>query len=206
MTRGVISAMSGRIQGDNYRRRESEDVDEKILLEAIATGDRLAFDKLYRAYYSRLTDFIARLMPQNREVVDEVINDTMYVVWTKANSFRHESRLSTWVFGIAYKKAMKYFEKERRSRLEQMPEDWELAIEDASDTASKMQVQDSLLKAVAKLSPAQRSVVELTYEYGYTYSEIAQIMSCPENTVKTRMFHARDRLRKILETLARWEK
>jgi RNA polymerase sigma factor (sigma-70 family) len=198
--------MSGRIQGNNYRLRESEDEAEKILLEAIALGDRLAFDKLYRSYYSRLSDFVGRLMPQNREIVDEVINDTMYVVWTKADSFRDESRLSTWIFGIAYKKAMKYFEKERRSRLEQMPEDWELAIEDASDTASKMQVQDSLMKAVAKLSPAQRSVVELTYEYGYTYSEIAQIMGCPENTVKTRMFHARDRLRKILETLARWEK
>lgn len=198
--------MSGRIQSNNYRLRESEDEAEKILLEAIALGDRLAFDKLYRSYYSRLSDFVGRLMPQNREIVDEVINDTMYVVWTKADSFRDESRLSTWIFGIAYKKAMKYFEKERRSRLEQMPEDWELAIEDASDTASKMQVQDSLMKAVAKLSPAQRSVVELTYEYGYTYSEIAQIMGCPENTVKTRMFHARDRLRKILETLARWEK
>lgn len=198
--------MSGRIQSNNYRLRESEDEAEKILLEAITLGDRLAFDKLYRSYYSRLSDFVGRLMPQNREIVDEVINDTMYVVWTKADSFRDESRLSTWIFGIAYKKAMKYFEKERRSRLEQMPEDWELAIEDASDTASKMQVQDSLMKAVAKLSPAQRSVVELTYEYGYTYSEIAQIMGCPENTVKTRMFHARDRLRKILETLARWEK
>jgi len=186
--------------------RQAEDAAEKIVLKAIAEGDRTAFDDLYRGYYPRLTDFLGRLMPQHREVVDEVINDTMYVVWTKAKTFRFESRLSTWIFGIAYKKAMKYFEKERRSRMEQMPEDWELALEDASDTASKLQMHDSLMKAMKKLTPVQRSVVELTYEYGYSYSEIAKIMDCPENTIKTRMFHARDRLRKILDTLARWEK
>ena len=189
-----------------FRQRQDEDAAEKLILKAIALGDRLAFDDLYRAYYPRLTDFLSRLMPQSREVVDEVINDTMYVLWTKAKTFRYESRLSTWIFGIAYKKAMKHFEKERRSRLEQMPDEWELSIEDASDTASNLQMQDSLMKALNKLTPVQRSVVELTYEYGYSYGEIAKIMGCPENTVKTRMFHARDRLRKVLETLARWEK
>jgi RNA polymerase sigma-70 factor (ECF subfamily) len=63
-----------------------------------------------------------------------------------------------------------------------------------------------LEKAMRRLSPNHRSVVELTYHFGYSYIEIAEIMGCPVNTVKTRMFHARARLRRILETLARRER
>ena len=183
-----------------------EEQQERNLLASIASGDRVAFDQLYRRYYPRLRDFIGRLMQHKPEAIDEVLNDTMYVVWTKSDTFRHQSRLSTWIFGIAYRKTMKFFEKESRSRLEQMPDDWVRSLDDASDMASSQQLNDSLKKALDKLSPSHRSVVELTFEYGYSYSEIAEIMGCPENTVKTRMFHARDRLRKTLETLARWEK
>lgn len=198
--------MSSRPTENLQEQREADEVAEKLLLAAVVKRDREAFDTLYRRYYPRLSDFAGRLMSNNRDAIDEVINDTMYVVWTKADTFRGQSKLSTWIFGIAYKKAMKYFEKENRARLEQMPEEWELTLEASSDIASTLQTHDALTKALVKLSPTQRSVIELTYEYGYSYSEIAEIMGCPENTIKTRMFHARDRLRNILETLARWEK
>ena len=46
-------------------------------------------------------------------------------------------------------------------------------------------------------------MVELTYAFGYSYPEIAEIMQCPENTVKTRMFHARRQLQQILPALTR---
>ena len=160
-----------------------DDASDRELLRIVAGGDRKAFDRLYRRYYPRLRDFIGRLMAHRHEIVDEVLNDSMYVVWTKADSFRYQSRVSTWIFGIAYRKALKHFEKEGRNRLEQMPADWVGSIDDSSDIASAAQLNDSLIKALDKLSPSQRSVVELTYEYGYSYAEIAAIMGCPENTV-----------------------
>ncbi len=70
---------------------------------------------------------------------------------------------------------------------------------------SRLQREQSLEKAMRRLSERQRSVVELTYQFGYSYAEIAEIVGCPVNTVKTRMFHARAQLRRILETLARRE-
>ena len=70
---------------------------------------------------------------------------------------------------------------------------------------SRLQREESLEKAMSRLSERQRSVVELTYQFGYSYAEIAEIVGCPVNTVKTRMFHARAQLRRILETLARRE-
>jgi RNA polymerase sigma-70 factor (ECF subfamily) len=57
-----------------------------------------------------------------------------------------------------------------------------------------------VLAQIGRMSAEHRAVIELTYYHGYAYKEIAQIMDCPVDTVKTRMFHARRRLRQFLET------
>ena len=60
---------------------------------------------------------------------------------------------------------------------------------------------DWLDQGMRRLSPNQRAVVELTYFYGCSYEEIGAILSCPVNTVKTRMLHARAKLRRALPSL-----
>ncbi|MDA0822131.1 MAG: sigma-70 family RNA polymerase sigma factor [Proteobacteria bacterium] len=179
---------------------------EVLRLAAVAKHDRGAFDELYRDYYPRLMDFLARLVAHNG-LSEEVVNDTLYVVWTKAGTFAGRSRVSTWIFGIAYKQAIKRLEKEGRMRLDKLPEDWESSSETASTDSdiSKLQAEEALDKALQRLSPSHRSVIEMTYHFGYSNSEISEIVGCPVNTVKTRMFHARAQLRRILETLARRE-
>ena len=66
-------------------------------------------------------------------------------------------------------------------------------------TDDKVHARDELHASLAKLSPKHQAVIILTYEFGYSYREISQILDCPENTVKTRMFHARKALRALLE-------
>ena len=56
----------------------------------------------------------------------------------------------------------------------------------------------ALTRALAQLSPEHRDVVELTFFHGCSYQEIAEVVGCPENTVKTRMFHARKQLKRLL--------
>jgi RNA polymerase sigma factor (sigma-70 family) len=175
-------------------------------LNAVAACDREAFDQLYREYYPRLMDFLARLIGQSG-LAEEVVNDTMYVVWSRASTFAGRSKVSTWIFGIAYKQAIKRLEREGRQRFDRLPEDWEVLADNLSTDSeiSKLQLRETLDKAMRRLSESHRSVVELTYQFGYSYIEIAEIVGCPVNTVKTRMFHARAQLRRILETLARRE-
>jgi RNA polymerase sigma-70 factor (ECF subfamily) len=66
---------------------------------------------------------------------------------------------------------------------------------------TRRELAGTLGKALHALSPEHRAVVELTYYYELSYPEIAQIVGCPVNTVKTRMFHARRRLRELLPGL-----
>jgi RNA polymerase sigma-70 factor (ECF subfamily) len=174
------------------------------LLSRIREGDRSAFEQLYRLYHPRLTRFLQTLI-RRPTIVEEVLNDTMMVVWSKPDSFHGASKLSTWIYAIAYRKAMKGLRQqdeavedkdaERRMSLEAGPE----------DSSGRIRVHQMLMKAMGELTAAHRAVVDLTYFHELGYREIADILECPVDTVKTRMFHARRHLRKHLGgALADW--
>jgi RNA polymerase sigma factor (sigma-70 family) len=172
-----------------------------VALDAIIAGNRAAFDDLYRRYYPRLMDFLGRVV-NHRELAEEVVNDTMYTVWTAGATFARRSKVSTWVFGIAYKKALKRIERDKRQATETLNETHDVAGDtDLVAELDAVQLRGTLDRAMTQLSPAHRSVVELTYLMDYSYEEIAEIVGCPVNTVKTRMFHARARLRRLLSAL-----
>jgi len=82
--------------------------------------------------------------------------------------------------------------------------DWDETIERAAASEGLTRdliEKDLVYRAIMLLPPKQRAVVELTYQFGYSYEEIAEIVGCPPNTVKTRMFHARAKLRELLPEL-----
>ena len=89
--------------------------DDLVLLRRIIAKDRQAFETLYQRYARRLYGYLAKFISQP-EVIEEVLDDVMFVVWQQATRFDHTSRLSTWIFGIAYHKALK-----ARARVEQLP-------------------------------------------------------------------------------------
>lgn len=79
---------------------------EEYLLKSIARGDGRAFEALYRCYYSRLIRYLARRLPPSHSA-HEIIDDTLLIVWQQAGEFRYQSHVSTWIFGIAYRVALK---------------------------------------------------------------------------------------------------
>jgi RNA polymerase sigma factor (sigma-70 family) len=171
--------------------------EEKALLLRICNADQTALEHLYNNYYPRLFRFIGRITWQD-DLIDEIINDVMFTVWKKATTYNHECQLSTWIFGIAFNKARQALRNGSHAQEESLDElDAENVIFASPDAGLKqLEITDWLDSALQKLSPEQRAVIELTYFQGLHYSEIAVLMDCPENTVKTRMHYAR----KILAT------
>jgi len=187
---------------DKENAADSQYQDEIDLLARIAQGDEIALERLYHDYYSRLFRFISRITGRMQRI-DEVVNDVMYVVWLKAGTYNQSCRPSTWIFGIAYNKARKSMQQsnfDKAESLDSMVGD-NLQFGRHDTTLQQLEVQNWLQTAFAVLSPEQRAVVELTYFHGMHYSEIGLLMTCPENTVKTRMYHARKKLEKILKRL-----
>jgi RNA polymerase sigma-70 factor (ECF subfamily) len=176
--------------------------EEKALIARIVNGDEKALEQLYHGYYNRLLRFITRTTGR-ADRVDGVINEVMYVVWQKAETYNKSCLPSTWIFGIAYFKARKSMQKSRFDEAESLDSmDCEnLQFGRHNVELKQLELQNWLEKAFEVLSPEQRTVVELTYFHGMHYNEIAELMVCPENTVKTRMYHARKKLAPILKRL-----
>jgi RNA polymerase sigma-70 factor (ECF subfamily) len=174
----------------------ARDVD---LIARIAEGDRKAFEELYNLYHRRMARFLTRLT-RRYDVAEEVINDTFWVVWRKARDFRGDSQPSTWILGIAYRKARSAF----RASARLAEQNLEVAAEPLTTEtpAGIEELRDWLGQALVQLPVEQRLAVQLCYELGYSCEEIAAIMNCPVNTVKTRLFHARAKLQKLLPQLA----
>ena len=194
-----VERRSGFTAGD----RSDEPLDERRLLTRIAEGDRGEFEKLYRAYYPRLFGYLFRLI-RDAGAVEETLNDVMLAVWRQAGQFRGDSRVSTWIFGIAYRQAMRSVRRTKSQPLLVEPEDHLLPVDsrDAETETLESELRLTLNAALEQLTPEHRAVVELTYYYGYSYADIGRIVGCPENTVKTRMFHARRKLRSLVPELA----
>ena len=170
------------------------------LLQRVAGGDRAAFEAVYYAYHPRLARFLGRVT-WRADLVDEVINDTLWIVWQKAGEFRGASAPSTWILGIAYRCALKALR-----RLGAAGEPLAEADGVAELPQEDQEQRDWIASGLRHLPLEQRTTLELAYYLGHSLEEIAQIMDCPVTTVKARMFHARVKLRNVLPKLGGLEK
>jgi RNA polymerase sigma-70 factor (ECF subfamily) len=172
-------------------------MDEVDLVGLVAMEDVRAFEALYRAYYPRLRRFLGGMLRQST-MVDEVLDDTMMVAWRKAHTFDATSRVSTWLFAIAYRQALKALRRVDWSMPD--PVDEPAAPRDAEPDheLEHQQLRDRLASVLGQLTPEHRAVIDLTYFHGCSCKEIAEIVGCPVATVKTRMFYARRHMKTLL--------
>jgi RNA polymerase sigma factor (sigma-70 family) len=170
---------------------------EVLLMQRIRARDMGAFEELYRSYYDRLSRFLLKRI-HRPHLVEEVLNDTLMVVWNRPDSFKGDSKLSTWIFAIAYRKSMKALRNHQDPIEDEGAEARASPDPSPEDSFVRTRNRALLLNAMEELSPEHRQVLELTYFREIGYQEISEIMSCPVGTVKTRMFHARRQLRRRL--------
>jgi RNA polymerase sigma-70 factor (ECF subfamily) len=176
--------------------RSSGVAHESQLLARIARADRAALEELYHLYHRRLARFLTRLT-RRYDIAEDIINETFWVVWCKAGEFRGDSQPSTWIMGIAYHKARNALRSSARliceGCLDSPPP---LLTTEGPQRAEEL--RDWLGHALVQLPEEQRLAVLLCYELGLSCEEIGGIMECPTNTVKTRLFHARAKLQRLL--------
>lgn len=176
--------------------RASRELEERALLELIAADDRDALADLYSQYHARLFRFVFR-MTRSYTAADELVNDIMLAVWRSAAKFRGDSKPSTWIFGIAYRQALKRLSRKQLSIVSHLDVD-----QFPDGQSSTVEQEDWVRRGLETLPPAQRLSMELVFFLGLSYEEVAAITECPVNTVKTRMFHARRKLKEQLTSSA----
>jgi RNA polymerase sigma-70 factor (ECF subfamily) len=177
-----------------------DDVKAQDLLAKVARGDEQAFTKLHRLMAQRVYAF-SLLRLRNADHAESVVVDTMLQVWRSAAKFRRESQVSTWIFGIA---RLKVFEHLRaigpdHEDIADYEEDLVSDLEDGEAAVSRWQHQRIVRDCLEELTAAHRECLQLVHYEGLPLAEVAMAQGVPENTVKTRLFHARKNMRVCVE-------
>ena len=177
----------------NSQAKAENDVLQDLLTEVCA-GSREAFSQLYRQMYTPLFRFLYRFT-QSPESIEEIANDTMLVVWQKAHTFKGDSRVSTWIMGIA---ARRSYALQRKRPASTVSEEtlWH-EIQSDRDDIDRLNLAQALEWALGRLSMEQAATIELAYFHGFSCEEIAAILDCPVSTTKTRLHYARKHLHDV---------
>jgi RNA polymerase sigma-70 factor (ECF subfamily) len=185
------------------------DNDEVLrLLGRIGQADEGAFKELYRAFSRRLYAYVLRQHGDPSQA-EEIVADTLYEVWRQPAKFRGDSQFSTWLIGIARNKVLMAFRGRRPDEKHDDIADLAevVASEDASafDVLAQRQRHEGVRDCMSRLSDEHRECIHLVFYEGMALAEVAEVQACPENTVKTRLFHARQKLKNCLKLLLQKE-
>jgi RNA polymerase sigma-70 factor, ECF subfamily len=192
-TRGIRPRRPSILQAD------AGDDRDRILIAAVAAGDEAAFREIHARYYCRVARFTRRIT-RCSELTAEITNDTLWAIWRCAGRFKGTSRVSTWIMGIAYHVGRRTLRNRiRRGEREESLRD---LIEETHEPWSESEVREWVGAALIRLPEEQRMVLELFYHFGHSCEEIADRVKCSPNTVKTRMYYGRRKLRRLLPNLA----
>lgn len=177
------------------------DLSDEVLLVRVAGGDRSAFALLFGRYASKVKGYLIRLGARGA-AAEDLAQDAMVSIWRRAGSFdASKAKASTWIFVIARNA---WIDRLRRERVELAYRDTLILSEESDDeapdeAAERVQTEAQIEEAMALLSEDQKQVVRLSFFEDRPHSEIAEHLSLPLGTVKSRLRLALIKLR------AHWE-
>jgi RNA polymerase sigma-70 factor (ECF subfamily) len=174
---------------------DSEKRLENIVIRC-KNGDKDAFEKLFELYQPKLKYYIRRLNNSNTETED-ILQDIWITVFRKIRRLKDNKSFPVWLYRIARNKVYGRFR--RSEKFSELPEeknhprysdeDYEFSAEDA----------ERLHKALNKIQPHHREVLTLSFVEQMSYQAIADVVGCSIGTVRSRIFYAKQSLRKEMD-------
>jgi len=176
-------------------------VEKDQLVSALQRGDREAVARAYELFHDRVRTFARRFL-HDESAAEDLVHEVFVTLPAAIRSFRGESALSTFLIGIAVRHARHHMRSasRRRAAMERLALTPTAASSpDAEDQAYAEQLARALSRAMDRLPDDQRAVFVLCEMDERTSAEVSMIVGAPEGTVRTRLFHAKRKLRDILE-------
>jgi RNA polymerase sigma-70 factor, ECF subfamily len=177
------------------------------LLKRVAKKDQQAYGTLHRSVAQRVFAF-AMSQLKDADRAEEVVVDALHEVWRFPERFNGASRFSTWVLGIARNKILNVFRSKRDSEVELSEELEDKLVseyDEGFDDIALTQRSAGVRSCMDKLSDEHRACMHLAFYENLGLADIAVVQSCPENTIKTRLFHARQKIKNCLRLMLEGE-
>jgi len=173
------------------------------LIDRIIAGDHQAF-MIFVERYQRLVSHIVYRMIENPAAREDLCQEIFIKAYKNLNSFKKRSQVSTWIGKIAYNTCVNHLRKIKAPLIDDLSEANKHITRSSSDYPSPVQFAEQedtaglLKEAVDLLPPNYRTALTLYHVDEMSYSQIGEIMSLPDGTVKSHIFRARQLLKKIL--------
>ena len=182
--------------------------EDQIYIERVLKGDTNAFSHLINKYKDMVFTLVIKIV-KNQEDAEEVAQDSFIKAYQKLDSFKGQSKFSTWLYTIAYRNALT---KVRKKKLETTDID-SYVIDNHKDDhefpqieAIKNNEQEKYVKqAIDNLGETDSLLITLFYLNDNSIEEIQEITEMSQSNVKVRLFRARKRLYKELSILLKEE-
>lgn len=171
-----------------------EDLRDRAWLRQIMAGQEEALDELVSAYGQRLFAYALRLSGDG-PLAEDVVQETLLVVWRSAGRFRGQGRVIAWLLGIIHHVALKMLRRQKQTVSDAWVENLPAEVSTPEERFQTSDRQRQLHEGMSRLSPQHREVLELVFFQKLTLAEVAAVIGCPTGTVKSRLNYARKQLR-----------
>jgi len=164
---------------------------ERALISRIGKGDERALEEFYGRFERRILAFAQQRLNDPASASD-ILNEVMLEIWKSASRYEGRSSVATWVLSITRHRLIDRLRQQGGRVFEDIDEVSLMADVPSAEEALAGAADASAVRAcIEQLPAAQREAIHLAFFEDRSYAEIAQIMDCPEGTVKTRVYHAK---------------
>jgi len=195
-------------KGERNQSVDWQSLDDKVLVKAFLNGDARAFEVLFKKYKSHVARLVFSII-KSETLVDDIVQEVFLLVYRNLPKFRHESAFKTWLYRITVNETLRQAAKNRR--WQPLPENdpeassltGTLVTYEGPESPERVLLQgerkERVQRALEKVKPNQKVILTLYYIEDMSVSEISEILQIPEGSVKSRLYYARDGLKKLLD-------
>jgi RNA polymerase sigma-70 factor (ECF subfamily) len=179
------------------------DVDAEPLVREARAGEARAWDTIFQRYQLPLYAYARELVHDEQASLD-IVQETFISAVRHLDSLRDDGKLGSWLFGIAHQKVLQHWRRTRRhpeEPVDEIGEDAPTGEPDPSEWLIEQERQQAFMDGLQQLTPDHRAVLVLHFLEDFALEEIADITGVPLGTVKSRLYHAKRQLRRIVEEL-----
>lgn len=185
-------------------------LDDDILVKAHLKGDERAFHVLFKKYRNMVSRLVFSIVKEETHVED-IVQEVFLLAFRNLPRFRGNSALKTWIYRIAVNEALRFLSRSRRwvplpeHETEQGAVAPSIVVLNQGDSPERLMIEGEqkllIQQGLDSLKPHHRVILTLFYLEDLDVKEIAEILDLPEGSVKSRLFYARESLRRVLKPL-----
>lgn len=179
------------------------------LIKRTLNGDTNAYGSLVKRHQDYIFNVVLKML-RNREEAEEVAQDAFIKAYNVLESFKGDAKFSTWLYKIAYRKALDRIKTNNRSRtlelVENLTEDTSAHLETGLDILLLAEKQEIIKRCILRLPETEAAIVTLFYFEEQSVKEIAEITSLSEDNIKVKLFRSRKLLYSLLASYLKPEK